>query len=814
MPPIFGATGWSALGAALALAGAGVIVLLYLLRRQPERRVVPSTLLWERALREAVARTPWQRLRNQLPLWLEVLAALALALALARPLWPGSAPPLPGGVWVIDASASMHAGDRWSHALQALEADLRRADGGFRGALIWAGPVPAVLAGPDATPGQLREAVAALRQRRPTGAVADWQTALALAYGAAARLPAGSPIRIVTDGSDPGLREQLGGAFPGDRPVELVPVGEPVDNTGILAVAAEDSSATPGGAAPGHPAPVGAAPGGAASGGPSAGGGTSGHGAARGAAAGGPAAAGEAGEGTAGAPAGGPAPAGATTGTAARGGAPPGDTPPGDVGKTAMAPAGVTVTATLAHFGRRPVETNVLLETDGQPREARPVRLEPGEVEQVIWTLDEPARLYRVALAPGDAYPLDDVAWTLARQPERIRIGLLSAGPAGLIERAFRLHPGSQVVRLDQGQAGSGESSESESGAGPASGSGNGNGDGAGSRDGGGTREAGGGGAASEAVAPDLEGFDLLVVVGRPLPPAVPERLPVVWINPPGGAGRELGPAFAPRRLAAGDHPETARVLSHVHLGSFQLMAARPLTLEPGEVPLILGDGRPVAVLRPAGAARAGRAVLAFDPYQGTLLLRPAWPLLVQNLLAVLAPGGFGLPAEATAGESLVMAPSPLLADVTVTDPHGAAVAPGSPLEQPGLYRATARTAGGEPVEAFLWVRPHPGESRAVSTGAGQLAASSGSSGAGAPGDGAVGGQPAGTTGQGQPAGSEAAGAGAGTAGGATGADAGTAGGATGAATAAAAASPYWRIPAFIALLLLILDAWVVRHGL
>lgn len=757
MPPIFGATGWSVIGAALALAGAGVIVLLYLLRRRPVRRVVPSTLLWERALREAVARTPWQRLRNQLPLWLEVLAALALALALARPLWPAWAAPLPGAVWVIDASASMNAGDRWSRALAAVTADLKRAGDGFRGALIWAGPVPEVLAGPDATPGQLRDAVAAVRDRRPTGAVADWQTALALAYGAAARLPAGSPIRIVTDASDPGLREQLGGAVPGHRPVELVTVGEAVDNTAVLAVAVEAGAAT-GGTAPGGTTPGATAPGDGSSG-DGATGGTNPEGAAEG------------GTNAGGTPPAGRSPGGARPAGTSPGGTRPGGTSPGGVPPAGTHPDGTTVTATLAHFGRRPVETSVLLEVDGKPQETRPVRLEPGEVEQVIWTRSEPARLYRVALAPGDEYPLDDVAWGVARQPERVRIALLAAGPAGLIERALRLHPGSEVVRLDTGETTR-------------------NGDGSGGGDAGGTGGKGGRGASattgSEPGAPDLEGFDLLVVVGHPLPPQVPDRLPVVWINAPEGAGRPLGGTFAPRRLAAGDHPETARVLSHVNLDSFQLLAARPLTLEPGELPLILGDGQPVAALRPAGAGRAGRAVLAFDPYHGTLLLRPAWPLLVQNLLAALAPGGFGLPAEATAGEPLVLAPSPLLAGVTVSDPRGEAVAPGAPMEQPGLYRATARTAGGKPVEAFLWVRPHPGESGAVSEGAGQA---SGPSIAGAAGDGAGTGQQAGATGQAQPAGA-------------------------GAATTAAASASYWRIPALIALLLLILDAWVVRHGL
>ena len=94
-------------GFAWALAAPVAIVVLYLLRRRYLPRQVPSVFLWRRSLRDYAANRPFQRLMKNLLLPLQVLAALALALALMRPA-------LPGGeagrtVFVFDLSGSMQA---------------------------------------------------------------------------------------------------------------------------------------------------------------------------------------------------------------------------------------------------------------------------------------------------------------------------------------------------------------------------------------------------------------------------------------------------------------------------------------------------------------------------------------------------------------------------------------------------------------------------------------------------------------------------------------------------------------------------------
>ena len=98
----------------LALAGgllALPILLLYMLRLRREEREVSSIMLWQQLLQDTEANTPWQRLRRNLLLLLQLLILAALVLALARPFITVPAPGSGQIVLLLDASASMNAGD-------------------------------------------------------------------------------------------------------------------------------------------------------------------------------------------------------------------------------------------------------------------------------------------------------------------------------------------------------------------------------------------------------------------------------------------------------------------------------------------------------------------------------------------------------------------------------------------------------------------------------------------------------------------------------------------------------------------------------
>lgn len=99
--------------AGLIAGGVGsVLVILYWmlkLRRRPVR--VSSTILWKRAIRDVEGNIPWQRVRPSVLLFLQLIAVVLLAIAIARPTRNTNLHFGGGGevVVVIDAGASMNA---------------------------------------------------------------------------------------------------------------------------------------------------------------------------------------------------------------------------------------------------------------------------------------------------------------------------------------------------------------------------------------------------------------------------------------------------------------------------------------------------------------------------------------------------------------------------------------------------------------------------------------------------------------------------------------------------------------------------------
>ena len=87
------------------------IVLLYMLRLRRREVVVSSTFLWQQIVRDSEANTPWQRLRRNLLLLLQLIILALLVLALARPFITVPAVSTGQIELLLDASASMKASD-------------------------------------------------------------------------------------------------------------------------------------------------------------------------------------------------------------------------------------------------------------------------------------------------------------------------------------------------------------------------------------------------------------------------------------------------------------------------------------------------------------------------------------------------------------------------------------------------------------------------------------------------------------------------------------------------------------------------------
>jgi Ca-activated chloride channel family protein len=213
------------------LALAIPILLLWMLKLRRRDVTVASTLLWSRLVRDREANAPWQRLRRNLLLWLQLATLVALAVALARPFRPVPAVASGAIVVVLDASASMQATDiepsRFAVAQRAA-ADLVRGLGGDgRMTVIAAGAQPRVLAAATGDRAVLRAAIDAAR---PEAGTADWAAALALAAGATSGT-AESTIVVISDGNLPS------GIPPVPGEVRYIPVGDPAGTPNLALTA-------------------------------------------------------------------------------------------------------------------------------------------------------------------------------------------------------------------------------------------------------------------------------------------------------------------------------------------------------------------------------------------------------------------------------------------------------------------------------------------------------------------------------------------------------------------------------------------------
>jgi hypothetical protein len=88
-----------------------LLLLLYFLKLKRQEHVVSSTLLWKRAVQDLQVNAPFQRLRRNILLLLQLLILLSVLLALAGPIFSLVAGPARRYVLMIDRSASMSATD-------------------------------------------------------------------------------------------------------------------------------------------------------------------------------------------------------------------------------------------------------------------------------------------------------------------------------------------------------------------------------------------------------------------------------------------------------------------------------------------------------------------------------------------------------------------------------------------------------------------------------------------------------------------------------------------------------------------------------
>lgn len=202
------------------------LILLYVLRAKRSRRVVSSVWLFREIQRDLRAERRFRRLVPMLPLFIEAMTVVALALAAAGLARTSELSATDGIAIVFDTSASMGATDgtstRMDRAKDATRAIVRELAG--RGVLVVeAAKEPRLASAVERDPGRVMAALDALSPRDESS---DLAAAVLIAEERIGKLPGSHRVVLVTDvNAEVPPRSRL--------PLQIVRVGEKEDNVGL-----------------------------------------------------------------------------------------------------------------------------------------------------------------------------------------------------------------------------------------------------------------------------------------------------------------------------------------------------------------------------------------------------------------------------------------------------------------------------------------------------------------------------------------------------------------------------------------------------
>ncbi len=215
-----------------------VVIVFYLLKRKRVVKLVSSTLLWQKFLADTQASAPFQKLRKNWLLYLQILLLALAVLALTRPFFATTAKPAQLRVVILDGSASMQATDESPSRFERARTE----------ALKWVDSLEptdqmvVLFAGANTEVKQSATSEkAALRRALQACAPSDSPTRLVPALKMAESLVRdrrSAEIHLFSDGAVPELAEFENKALP----LVYHKVGQRADNLGITAL---DARANP-----------------------------------------------------------------------------------------------------------------------------------------------------------------------------------------------------------------------------------------------------------------------------------------------------------------------------------------------------------------------------------------------------------------------------------------------------------------------------------------------------------------------------------------------------------------------------------------
>lgn len=190
-----------------------VVVIFYLLKRKRVVKLISSTVLWQRFIADAQANAPFQKLRHNWLLILQILMLLLAVFALSRPYFAGEQKKAQLRVVILDASASMGATDEKPSRFEKARSEAMKLANGLREGeqmmVLLAGAVTEVKQSPTTDKFALRRAINLC-------ALSDASTRLAEALSTASAFTqekrgeeeiTSGEIHLFSDGAIPNLGE-------------------------------------------------------------------------------------------------------------------------------------------------------------------------------------------------------------------------------------------------------------------------------------------------------------------------------------------------------------------------------------------------------------------------------------------------------------------------------------------------------------------------------------------------------------------------------------------------------------------------------
>lgn len=209
-----------------------VVIVFYLLKRKRVVKLVSSTLLWQKFLSETQASAPFQKLRKNWLLILQIILLTVAVLALSRPFFATKAKPAELRVVILDTSASMQATDESPSRFEKARAEALKWVDGLRGSdqmvVLQAGANTEVKQSATSEKAALRRALqACVCSDGPTRLVPALRMAESLV-----RDQRNAEIHLFSDGAVPELSEFENKALP----LVYHRVGKASENLGIIAL--------------------------------------------------------------------------------------------------------------------------------------------------------------------------------------------------------------------------------------------------------------------------------------------------------------------------------------------------------------------------------------------------------------------------------------------------------------------------------------------------------------------------------------------------------------------------------------------------